>query len=135
MVTLILGELFAFLITEYVVKRPRPDVRTMDAHLPTSAYPSGHVAATTCVYVGLAILVVGHAHGWWRWLFVVLAVVMPVCVIASRLYRGEHHPTDVLGSLIFAALWLTTATLLIRPNDAHPMARTWRRVRNDPEAS
>ncbi len=116
MFTLILGELFAFLVTEFVVKRPRPDVRNMDAHLPTSAYPSGHVAATTCVYVGLAILVFGHTRGWWRWIFVALAVIMPVCVIASRLYRGEHHPTDVLGSLIFAGLWLTTVTLLIHPN-------------------
>jgi undecaprenyl-diphosphatase len=116
MFTLILGELFAFLITEFVVKRPRPDVHNMDAHLPTSAYPSGHVAATTCVYVGLAILVLGHTRGWWRWLFLALAVIMPICVIASRLYRGEHHPTDVIGSLIFAALWLTAATRLIRPN-------------------
>ena len=127
MFTLILGELFAFLITEYVVKRPRPDVHNMDAHLPTSAYPSGHVAATTCVYVGLAILVLGHTRGWWRWLFVALAAIMPVCVIASRLYRGEHHPTDVLGSLLFAGLWITTATLLIRPNNdvgAHVASNT-----------
>jgi undecaprenyl-diphosphatase len=116
MFTLILGELFAFLITEFVVKRPRPDVHNMDAHLPTFAFPSGHVAATTCVYVGLAILVVGHTHRWWRWAFVALAVIMPICVIGSRLYRGEHHPTDVVGSLVFAGLWLTTATLLIHPN-------------------
>ncbi len=125
--TLILGELFAFLVTQYVVKRPRPDVPNMDAHLPTSAYPSGHVAATACVYVGLAILVLGHTRGWWRWLFVALAVVMPVCVIASRLYRGEHHPTDVLASLVFTALWLAVATLFIRPNHevgAHITATT-----------
>jgi undecaprenyl-diphosphatase len=32
------------------------------------------------------------------------------------MYRGEHHPTDVLGSLLFAALWLTAATVLVRPN-------------------
>jgi undecaprenyl-diphosphatase len=32
------------------------------------------------------------------------------------MYRGEHHPTDILGSLLFSALWLTAAYLLIRPN-------------------
>jgi membrane-associated phospholipid phosphatase len=32
------------------------------------------------------------------------------------LYRGEHHPTDVLGSLVFSALWLTATSLLIKPN-------------------
>ena len=41
---------------------------------------------------------------------------MPVLVALSRIYRGEHHPTDVLGSLLFSALWLTAAYLLIRPN-------------------
>jgi hypothetical protein len=41
---------------------------------------------------------------------------MPVAVAISRMYRGEHHPTDILGSLLFSALWLTAAYLLIRPN-------------------
>jgi hypothetical protein len=40
---------------------------------------------------------------------------MPLLVAASRLYRGEHHPTDVLGSLLLAGLWLTATTRLIRP--------------------
>jgi undecaprenyl-diphosphatase len=37
-------------------------------------------------------------------------------VAISRMYRGEHHPTDILGSLLFSALWLTAATVLIKPN-------------------
>jgi membrane-associated phospholipid phosphatase len=32
------------------------------------------------------------------------------------MYRGEHHPTDILASLLFAALWLTATTRLIQPN-------------------
>jgi len=36
------------------------------------------------------------------------------------MYLGEHHPTDVLGSLIFAARWLTGTTLLINPNAELP---------------
>jgi len=111
-----LGELAAFLTVAAVVKRPRPDVPHLDSNLPTSAFPSGHVAATTCLYVAIAILVIGHARGWWRYLFLIPAVVMPVLIAVARMYRGEHHPTDVLGSLLFAALWLTAATLLIKPN-------------------
>jgi undecaprenyl-diphosphatase len=114
-VVVMFGELAAFLAAAAVVKRPRPYVHHLDHHLPTSAYPSGHVAATTCLYVAIAIVVVGHTRGWWRWLFVALAVVMPVAIALSRMYRGEHHPTDVLGSLLFAALWITALTLLIRP--------------------
>ncbi len=113
--TLMFGELAAFLVASTVVKRPRPDVSHLDHHLPTSAYPSGHTAATTCLYVALAILVIGHAHGWWRWLFLVPAIAMPALVALSRMYRGEHHPTDVLGSLLFSALWITALTLLIKP--------------------
>ena len=110
------GELGAFLAAAAVVKRPRPDVTHLDHHLPTSAYPSGHEAATSCLYIAIAILVIGHARGWWRWLFLIPAVAMPVLVGLSRMYRGEHHPTDILGSMLFAALWLTATYRLIRPN-------------------
>jgi undecaprenyl-diphosphatase len=111
------GELAAFLTIAAVVRRPRPDVSHLDTNLPTSAFPSGHVAATTCLYVAIAILVIGHARGWWRYLFLITAIVMPIMIAVARLYRGEHHPTDILGSLLFAALWLTAATMLIKPNE------------------
>ena len=110
------GELGAFLAAATVVKRPRPGVTQLDQHLPTSAYPSGHEAATCCLYVAVAILVIGHARAWWRWLFLVPAIAMPVLVALSRMYRGEHHPTDILASLLFAALWLTATVRLIKPN-------------------
>jgi undecaprenyl-diphosphatase len=48
----------------------------------------------------------------------------------SRLYRGEHHPTDILGSLVFAALWLTATTLLIKPS-ADRQARPNRAAADD----
>jgi len=120
--TVMFGELGAFLAASTVVKRPRPDVTHLDQHLPTSAYPSGHTAATTCLYVALAILVIGHARGWWRWLFLIPAIAMPVLVALSRMYRGEHHPTDIAGSLLFAALWLAATSLLIKPNADRPAA-------------
>jgi len=109
------GELAAFLTIAAMVKRPRPDVPQLDSNLPTSAFPSGHMAATTCLYAGLAILVIGHARGWWRYLFLIPAIVMPVMIALARMYRGEHHPTDILASLVFAALWLTATTMLIKP--------------------
>ncbi len=110
------GELAAFLTVAAIVKRPRPDVPHLDSNLPTSAFPSGHMAATTCLYVAIAILVIGHARGWWRYLFLIPAIVMPVAIATARMYRGEHHPTDILASVLFAALWLTAAIRLIEPN-------------------
>jgi undecaprenyl-diphosphatase len=118
LVTLMLGELAMFVTAADVVQRARPPVPHLDNHLPTSSYPSGHVAATCCLYIGLAILVIGHGRGWWRWLFVLPAVAFPVLVAASRMYRGEHHPTDVLASVLFAALWVPAVTLLLKPDSA-----------------
>jgi undecaprenyl-diphosphatase len=120
------GELAAFLAIAEIVKRPRPDVTHLDSNLPTSAFPSGHMAATTCLYVAIAILVIGHARGWWRYLFLIPAVVMPVMIAVARMYRGEHHPTDILASVLFAALWLTAATMLIKPNKDGLERRTGR---------
>ncbi len=133
MATVMFGELGAFLAAAAVVKRPRPGVIQLEQHLPTSAYPSGHEAATSCLYVAVAILVIGHAGGWWRWLFLIPAVAMPVLVAVSRMYRGEHHPTDILGSLLFSALWLTATALLIKPNaDGHPGGSSMRPRKQGP---
>jgi undecaprenyl-diphosphatase len=48
---------------------------------------------------------------------------MPLFVAASRLYRGMHHPTDVLASFILAAAWISVAYLAVRPHaDLEPAA-------------
>jgi undecaprenyl-diphosphatase len=129
------GELAAFLIVAAIVKRPRPDVPKLDSHLPTSAFPSGHMAATTCLYVGIAILVIGHARGWWRYLFLIPAIAMPVIIATARMYRGEHHPTDILASVLFAALWLAATMMLVKPNEdgldrarRRPLGLPWERI-------
>ena len=61
-------------------------------------------------------------HAWWRWLFAVAAVVMPVGVAWCRLYRGMHHPWDLVGSVVLAAGWITVCYLVIRPNANQPRA-------------
>ena len=110
------GELSLFLTTAAVVGRPRPPVEQLDGPMPTSSFPSGHIAATMCLYVAIAILVLPRVRAWWRWLFVALAVIMPAGVALSRMYRGMHHPTDFLGSAVLTACWLTLLYLVLRPN-------------------
>lgn len=112
-----LGELALFLASSAVVDRARPDVPHLDGQLPTSSYPSGHVAATILLYTSVAVLVTARTRAWWRWVAVALAVVMPLWVALSRMYRGMHHPTDILlGSVVLAALWLATTLYTVRPN-------------------
>ena len=110
------GELGLFMTVATVVHRARPLVTHLDGHLPTSAFPSGHTAATACLYGALAILVVPRARGLWRWLAIAAAVLMPALVAWSRMYRGEHHPLDVTGGVLLALLWLAAVTFALRPN-------------------
>ena len=57
------GELGLFLSVNTIVHRARPLVTHLDSHLPTSSFPSGHTAATMCLYGALAILVVPRTRG------------------------------------------------------------------------
>ena len=110
------GELTLFLCSAAAVNRPRPPVQQLDGQMPTSSFPSGHIAATMCLWVAIALLVMPRVRHWWRWIFVALAVVMPIGVAVSRMYRGEHHPTDVLGAVLLTALWLGVLWWAVRPN-------------------
>ncbi|WP_238008192.1 phosphatase PAP2 family protein [Dactylosporangium sp. AC04546] len=110
------GELTLFLASAAIVGRARPDVENLDGPMPTSSFPSGHVAATICIWVAAAVLLAPRTSTHWRWLFVAAAVVMPLWVAVSRMYRGMHHPTDILGSCLLAGLWVAAMAWLIRPN-------------------
>jgi undecaprenyl-diphosphatase len=110
------GELSLFLATAAAVDRPRPAVTHLEGDLPTSSFPSGHIAATACLYITMALIVMPRTHTWWRWLFGALAVVMPVLVAWSRLYRGMHHPTDVMGAVLLTSLLVPLIWFVIRPN-------------------
>jgi undecaprenyl-diphosphatase len=47
---------------------------------------------------------------------VALAVIMPAGVAVSRMYRGMHHPTDVLGAAVLTTLWIGLLWWVVRPN-------------------
>jgi undecaprenyl-diphosphatase len=121
-VVAVVGQLVLFLNTAILVGRPRPAVAHVDAALPpTSSFPSGHTSAAICLYGGLAVIVLGVTRAWWRWLVVAAAVLVVAAVAMSRLYRGAHHPTDVLASILFATLWLLVTTRVCRPKPAHKL--------------
>ncbi|MFF0657219.1 MULTISPECIES: phosphatase PAP2 family protein [Micromonospora] len=90
-----------FLFTTMAIDRNRPAVAHMDASPPTSSFPSGHTSAATALYVGLAVLLALRARstpakvGWWT-----LLVLVPLGVALTRMYRGMHHPSDVVASFL-----------------------------------
>jgi membrane-associated phospholipid phosphatase len=94
-------EAAAFLVTTLVIQRPRPTVHRLDVSPPTSSFPSGHVAAGIALYIGLAILLSSHVrNAAVRAVIWIVAIGIPFAIAVSRVYRGMHHPTDVLASLI-----------------------------------
>jgi membrane-associated phospholipid phosphatase len=120
LVLTMVGEITLFLCSAAAVGRPRPPVAQLDGQMPTSSFPSGHVAATLCLWVAIAVVVTGRVRQWWRWVFVALAVLMPSVVALSRMYRGEHHPTDVLGAGLLAACWVSVLFWTVRPSGPAP---------------
>lgn len=97
-------EATVFIITTFIVSRPRPDVpRLLDSPVDTS-YPSGHVAAAT-VYTAIAVVVFWHTRSLWaRSLAVIVTATIPVIVAWARMYQGMHYFSDVVAGAILGAL-------------------------------
>ena len=89
-----------FTASTILVSRPRPEVPHLDAAPPTSSYPSGHVGATTALYLTLALLAGRIERAWIRWTVMALCLAMPPLVGFARLYRGMHYVSDVLVGLV-----------------------------------
>jgi undecaprenyl-diphosphatase len=121
----IVGELLVFLVVTAVVNRPRPGVPHLDAAPPTSSFPSGHTGAAVAFYGCLAVIALRHLRP--RWSAVMVSTVLclvPVVVGISRLYRGMHHPTDVVFGALGGGLWLTLVLSTLLPPAQHHVTPT-----------
>lgn len=108
-------EFAVFLLSTVLVDRMRPGVPRLDATPPTSSYPSGHTAAAIVLYGGLAIVIWSLVPSRWiRTIAWIIAVALPIFVGVSRLYRGMHHLTDVLASVLIGCGALLFALLATR---------------------
>ena len=117
----------AFLLTAIVMEvtlyrlgalgapRERPDVARLDDLPVDASFPSGHVAASVVVYAGLALVLSSGFQR--RWVTVVswtVAITLVLVVCVSRLYRGMHHPFDVLAGALLGAGCLLAALIAVR---------------------
>jgi len=111
----ILVEVATYRVASLIVHRERPTVPRLD-HLPVNqSYPSGHVAASVVVYVGLALLLSHYVRS--RALLIAVwavAIALPLVVASSRMYRGMHHPTDALSGALVGLAALTVAACAVR---------------------
>jgi undecaprenyl-diphosphatase len=114
LVAAVAGEAAIFVCITAVVDRQRPNVMHLDEAPPTSSFPSGHTGAAVAIYGGLAVIAwLAAAPAVIRVLATLVAVLLPLAIGLSRMYRGMHHLTDVLGGLALGGIWLCVVTLVI----------------------
>lgn len=115
----ILIEVGTYRVTSLIVHRERPTVLRLDRLPVNQSFPSGHVAASVVVYGGLALLACSRLRERWaRTLVWTIAILLPVAVAVSRMYRGMHHPIDVTAGALVGVASLAVALLATRAADA-----------------
>lgn len=100
-----------YFVVSTLTPRDRPHVPRLGPADPHASFPSGHAAASLCLYGGLAVLA-------WRCTrnrplqigLTALAVLIPPLVGFCRMDRGFHNLTDILAGLILGGTWLWLCT-------------------------
>lgn len=100
-----------------IVQRPRPTAALVNVFAPINDYsfPSGHVLLFTA-FLGFLFFTVYTLvpHSRRRTLGLGLFGALIALVGVSRVYLGEHWPSDVLGAYLLGSLWLTFTIYLYR---------------------
>src|SRR5205085_1183983 len=115
--------------------RPGAGLIHVTGHLSGYSFPSGHVIQYTTLF-GFAFYVVFVA---WRGgparALVLAALALLVALVGpSRVYLGEHWPSDVVGAYLFASLWLAgtiEAHLFLKPRLEMARAQRQRKRRQE----
>jgi membrane-associated phospholipid phosphatase len=117
-------ELSVFLVTNKIVKRPRPHVRHIGGSPSTYSFPSGHTAATIALYGGIAVIVcAATTQRGLRVLAWTITVLLTVAVGFCRVYRGDHYVTDVVAGALLGVGSLWSAVFIIRVVQADHQTR------------
>ncbi len=113
MVVPLVLEAAAFITVTYLIDRPRPE-DGLESSPVKSSFPSGHVAAAAA-YGALVIIVFWHTRKIWiRALVIIVSVVVPVVVALSRMYRGMHFLSDVVGGAALGVAAVALSWWMIR---------------------
>lgn len=99
-----IGDLVKSLVERH---RPLADVVHVYIHLHSYSFPSGHTVHYTAFYGMLIVVILSRFHpSFGRALWVAFFAVLIVLIGPSRVYLGEHYPSDVIAGYAIGLLWL-----------------------------
>ncbi len=104
-------------VVKLIVHRARPsaDLVNVFSKLNDYSFPSGHVLLFTA-FLGFLIFLIYTLtpHSWARTLGLIFLGGLVALVGISRVYLGEHWPSDVLGGYLLGSLWLLLTVFVYR---------------------
>jgi undecaprenyl-diphosphatase len=100
--------------------RARPEIIERLVEVTGFSYPSGHAAASTGLYLTLAVIV-GRSLGKGGRIAVHIAFGSVILLVAtSRVYLGVHYPSDVLSGILVGAIFSTVTLKLLDHRNPKP---------------
>jgi undecaprenyl-diphosphatase len=97
-----------------IIHRSRPAISPLIGAF-GYGFPLGHAMNSFVFYPALAFFFCGLTRRKMLSLLVVLLSVSIVILVGlSRMYLGEHYPSDVVAGYVVGAWWLATAVLVGR---------------------
>jgi undecaprenyl-diphosphatase len=104
-----------YLVVTTIVSRNRPAVPRLEGLIASDSFPSGHTAAAVALYGCLAVVACAETRRRrWRMAALTAAVLVPIAVATSRVYRGMHYPTDVIAGALIGAACVAIAYVAVR---------------------
>jgi undecaprenyl-diphosphatase len=95
-----------------LVDRARPVFDDPIAHARGASFPSGHATGSAAFYLALAVVLLSlltwPRRGW----LLLMAVVVPLVVAATRIVLGVHYVSDVTAGLLIGWGWTAACTAL-----------------------
>lgn len=97
-----------------LVGRERPDWPEPVSWADGFAFPSGHTTGTAIGVSVLLVVLLPRVTPAWGWVLGSMGAVLVVAVAASRVVLGVHWVSDVVGGLLFAAVWMLIILVVFR---------------------
>jgi undecaprenyl-diphosphatase len=92
-------------------------------------FPSGHTVVAVTLYGLLAYLLLPTISSrFWKWVVIVLAVLMMLFIGFSRIFTGGHYLTDVIAGYSVGLAWAGISYMTI---ETYFVRRNKRRMKNE----